>query len=93
MTTTSKHRTFTLDSLTPYGRKVWAGILERKREAAWAAADVNKARVYFPDHVSEYASDTLAYHTWLGMSQGVRCAFRAAGDATPVYSWDLVDRK
>jgi hypothetical protein len=92
MTATRKRRTFTLNDLTPYGRKLVADAIERKREAAWAAADVNKARVYFPDSVGEYASDTLAYSVWLGMGRGVRCAFRAAGDATPVYSWDLVDR-
>ena len=78
--------------LTPLGQERAIAMLERKRQAAWDAADVSKARVYYADSVSEFETDTMAYAVWLGMDKGVRCAFRGAGDTRPVYTWDLVDR-
>lgn len=82
-----------LDQLTPLGQSEMLAYVDRKRQEAWEAADVSKARLYFADHVTEYPTDQLAYAVWLGMGKGVRCAFRGAGDARPVYTWDLVDRQ
>ena len=78
--------------LTPLGQKEMLAHLERKQQAAWEAADVSKARVYYADSVSEFDTDQMAYAVWLGMGKGIRCAFRGAGDTRPVYTWDLVDR-
>jgi hypothetical protein len=78
--------------LTDYGRERMVAYFDRKRQAAWEAADVSKARVYYADSVSEFDTDQMAYAVWLGMGKGVRCAFRGIGDTRPVYTWDLVDR-
>lgn len=83
--------TVAYSDLTLLGKTRMIDYLDRKRQAAWATADVSKARVYFADSVSEYANDSAAYRIWLGMAKGVRCAFRGAGDTRPVYTWDLVD--
>jgi hypothetical protein len=58
------------------------------------AEDLTKARLFFRDgSVNTYADQKLAYAIWLGLPNGVCCAFRGIGDATPVYSHDYVDRR
>lgn len=55
--------------------------------------DVTKTRLFFQDgHIIEYSHATLAYHAWLSFPKGTKVAFRSAGDDTPVYSHDYVDR-
>ena len=84
--------TIAWEDLTPLGQERAVAMLERKRQAAWDAADTSKARVYYADSVSEFDTDKLAYAVWLGMGKGICCAFRGAGDTRPIYPWDLVDR-
>lgn len=42
--------------------------------------------------VQEFDNPALALRCYYAMPRGVRLAFRAAGDATPVYPWDLADK-
>jgi hypothetical protein len=54
----------------------------------------SKARLCYPDgRVVAYDDPHLAYAVWLALPRGVRCAFRSAGDRTPVYPHDHVDRR
>ena len=46
--------TIAWEDLTPLGQKEAIAHLERKRQEAWEAADVSKARVYYADSVSEF---------------------------------------
>jgi hypothetical protein len=56
-------------------------------------ADLAKSRIYYKDgRIEEYVRQGEAYGLWLALPRGVRAAFRGAGDATPVYSHDFVDR-
>jgi len=53
-----------------------------------------KARLHFPDgRVVHYENQSLAYQVWLSFPQGIRVAFRGAGDCRPVYPWDYADRR
>ncbi len=57
------------------------------------AQDVSKARIIHPDgKVYHYEDQKLAYEVYLGLPKGIRVAFRSAGDLTPVYSYDYVDK-
>ena len=55
--------------------------------------NLDKARIFYPDgSIVEYDDQKLAYAIWLALDKGIRAAFRGAGDKTPVYSHDLVDK-
>lgn len=55
--------------------------------------DHTKARIFYPDgRIDEYDDQSLAYAVWLALDRGIRAAFRSAGDKTPVYPHDYVDR-
>lgn len=81
-----------LATLEPAARERFYLRRELQRHAAYAAADLNKTRLYFHNRVVEYDEQRLAYSVWLALPKGTRCAFRSAGDSTSVYSHDLVDR-
>lgn len=52
-----------------------------------------KARIIYPDmKVCYYDDSKLALEVYYALGRGIRAAFRAAGDTTPVYSHDYVDR-
>ena len=54
----------------------------------------SKARIYYIDgRIVHYDDEKLAYAVWLALPTGTRAAFRAAGDSTPVYSRDFVDKR
>ncbi len=54
--------------------------------------NANNARIFYPDgRVVEYISDALALDAYHSLGRGVRAAFRARGDSSPVYSYDFVD--
>lgn len=61
-------------------------------------ARTTEARVYvktngeIPFVVEHCEDDRAAYRLWLALPAGVKAAFRGAGDTTPVYSHDYVDR-
>jgi hypothetical protein len=56
-------------------------------------ADTTKARIYRSNGLVDHFDDgNLAYTVWLAAPKGCRLAFRTAGDKTPVYSQDYVDK-
>jgi hypothetical protein len=56
--------------------------------------NTDKARIFHPDgSVVEYEDSALALVVYYGLPQGIRAAFRAAGDTTPVYPHDYVDER
>lgn len=51
-----------------------------------------KARIFYPDgRIEAYDDVTLALDVYYALDHGIRAAFRAAGDITPVYPHDYVD--
>lgn len=55
--------------------------------------NIDKARILYPDsRIVEYDDGALALKVYYGLGSGVRAAFRAAGDDTPVYPHDYVGR-
>ena len=55
--------------------------------------DTSLTRLIYADgRVEHYADSALALALWYGAARGVRVAFRSAGDCSPVYPWDCVDR-
>lgn len=55
--------------------------------------NASKARLYYRDgRIESYEDQRLAYAVWLALPRGIRVAFRGAGDTTPVYSHDYLDR-
>lgn len=56
--------------------------------------DTTKARIFYPNGlISSFFSSPLAYSVYIALDKGVRAAYRAAGDETPVYDQDYVDRR
>ena len=69
------------------GRKVPVEYADTKFARLYYRGDINHAM--FVEH---YSIQKHAYDLWLALPKGVRCAMRNAGEKTPVYSHDLVDR-
>jgi hypothetical protein len=61
-------------------------------------ADTSMARLYFVGdinhemYVEHYLNAQHAYHLWIALPKGIRCAMRNAGETLPVYPHDLVDK-
>lgn len=56
--------------------------------------DVTKTRLFFSDGlISSYDDPKLALDVYYGLPRGIKVAFRSAGDKTPVYPHDYVDRR
>ena len=55
--------------------------------------DHTKARIFYPDgRIDEWVDSAMAYAVYMALDKGIRAAFRAAGNKTPVYPHDYVDR-
>lgn len=68
-------------------QKAWLRIQGNK------GADLTKTRLFYRNgYVATYSNAALAYSIWLGAPKGTGVAFRAAGDATPVFGHDYADR-
>lgn len=56
--------------------------------------DSTKTRLFYSDgRIDGYDDPKLAYAVWLELDKGIRVAFRSAGDITPVYHQDYVDKR
>jgi len=57
------------------------------------AIDLTKARIIFSNgRVDAFADNSIQLASYYGLPKGTRAAFRAIGDASPVYPWSCVDR-
>jgi len=57
------------------------------------AANPAKARIYYADGTVEtYENNSVAYSIYAHLPKGMRAAYRAADDLTPVYPHDFVDK-
>jgi len=55
--------------------------------------DTTKPRIIFSNgDISYYPTNQMAYQVWLGLPSGTMTAMRTAGDDSPVYPNDCVDR-
>jgi hypothetical protein len=55
--------------------------------------DVTMNRIIYSNgRIAEFSNTELALKVYYALPSGVRCAFRGAGDVTPVYTWDCVDK-
>ena len=55
--------------------------------------DTTKPRLIFSDGKIEYFTDQrLMLQVYYDLPRHIRCCFRGAGDARPVYDWDCVGK-